>query len=153
MPETSDESIEALEVLSMPDHDFDKDVIGWIRDAKNRLRDRGYGGDTNNRPEIYVGDRIYYDALSGDYFDIRDEVSLTVYGSKVYRTPTLPEYRIMVVDSEAMHDVKLTTGPSVMHGEFDASDPPTPTTVTGQLVQHPDAIEFVPETEVDYGDV
>lgn len=149
MSEGSDEYVDATEAISMPDHDMNEDVIRWIRDGLYRLHERGYRRDEDD-VTIYIGEAVYYE-LNGDYFDIREEVDLTLEGSPVEHWPTLPDYRVMLIDSNAMLDVDYSTAPTVMH-EADASDPTdfelTPTRVQGQQVERPDAIEFVPETEV-----
>ena len=143
MSEGPDRQVEAANTPEIEDR-----LLDWIRDALYRLQERGYG-----RPEnvtIQVGNEVWYE-LQGAYFEIEENAQLTFEGNPVLKNMELPDYRILLIDESAMVDYEFMSGPSAFN-DPEADMMRQPTVVTGKKVGAPEGIEFVPETEVYYGD-
>lgn len=147
------ERIDIYTDVSFGDWDGDRRLLEGIRDAIRRLHNHEF----HHPFEVYVGDSAW-ERLNGGAWDFADR-GMSVYQCPVLRHGKLPENRVMVVADEAV-DTGIRDGqqfPEQFPGINEAAENiieslgmrQNVTEAVTKVLAHPEAIEFVPEAEVD----
>lgn len=133
---------------------IDPDDLRALRNALGRLSNRGYARDPDD-VDIICGSRAWL-RFNGDYHDLMDNDSIRIDGFVIlkYEANSFPEDRVLVVDTDALthgrEKVYSIGSRTPVYGKEAATpEEEDHATISEVMLRHPEAIEFVPEFEVE----